>query len=123
MPQTIENPRVMLLDAEQLEELVSEGMAAELNPKEGYGTVALLGLEHVVRHGKRLSIVEMHAGGEIHRGILIPNQITSDSVVTVRNSGGRHKSPTLGSGYPRLMDGDRFREDFKWSHTPRRRKW
>lgn len=118
-----ESQRVTLLDAEQLDELVSEGMAAEFYPKEGYGTIAILGLEHAVRHGKRLSIVEMYAGGEIHRGILVPNQITNDAVITVKNSGGRHKSPVVGAGYPRLIEGSRFKEDFRRSHTPRRRGW
>jgi hypothetical protein len=122
MPRSIENQGTTLLNGEQLHELVSEGMAAEFYPEEGYGTITLLGLERVVRHGNGLSIVELYTD-EIHRGILVPNQITSGGVIRVKNSGGIHKSPVIGDHHPRLMDGDRFRDNFRMSHTPRHRSW
>lgn len=123
MLDTAENKQVILLDAEDLEELVAEGMAAEFQSKEHHGTITILGLERVVRHGRGLSIVEMHASGSIHRGFLVPNQITSGSVIRVKNSGGRHESPVVGSRLPRLTGGDQFRANFRWSQTLRSKKW
>lgn len=115
-------PKEALVGCEELAEAIAEGKALEFFPEE-YGTVVILGIGQVIRRGHTVGIVEMHADGQIHRGRLIPNQIMPGSRITVKNSGGKHRSPVLQAAQPRITDGDAFRSRLRSSLTPRRDRW
>lgn len=104
-----EYPKEALVDGETLSEVIGNGDVLEFH-SEGLGTVVVLGIAHVVRRGRRIPIVEMHAEGRVHTGRLVPNQIMAGSRIAVKNSGGKHKSPVIQAERAHVLDGASYTE-------------
>ncbi len=61
----------------------------------GHSAIKLGGVAVVERGGRERLLMTMNIGGEEHRGFLTNATITTGSRVTIRNSGGAHRSEVI----------------------------